>query len=134
MLDGILNMSLGSLFEKLHESMLSFVKNMDGIVKENSELPLGEIKELREHIKGRLERNEEIGDNQKLLKLLDLLSTDRAVLELVKEEAEEWAEMLEAIERSLPADTAKLTAKEREEVEKIGALASEIKGMIRKEG
>jgi hypothetical protein len=132
LMDGIKNVTLSNLFGSLHEAMLNFVKSLDSLIAENKDLTLEDIKTLREHIKERLQGSEEITDKQKLLKLLDLFSTDRAVVELMKEEAEEWLEMLEAIEDNIASHGGEETAQEKEELEKIHRLTSEIKAVLRK--
>lgn len=131
MLDGV-NLSIGSLFGKLHEAIVSFVANLNDLVEENREVPLSEIRELREHIKQRLNSNESIDDNQKLMKLLDLFSTDKAVIELVRDEAQDWLDMLEAIENSFPKDRSQLTQGQRDEIRKVEVLTSQVKALIRK--
>jgi hypothetical protein len=131
-LDGIKNLSLSNLFGNLHEAMLNFVKSLDSLIVENKAISLDDIKILRGYIKEKLADNERIDDKQKLLRMLDLFSTDRAVIELMKEEAEEWVEMLEAIEGNITNQDKELTDQEKEEVEKIHQLTSEIKAMIRK--
>jgi flagellar motility protein MotE (MotC chaperone) len=132
MIDGIKSLSLSGLFESLHQSMLNFAGSLGSLIEENKAVSLDDIRTLRAHIKDRLAGNEEITDKQKLLKLLDLFSTDRAVVELMKEEAQEWVEMLEGIENSITKQGVELTAQEKEEVEKIGRLTAEIKGLIRR--
>jgi DNA-directed RNA polymerase beta' subunit len=131
-LDGIKGLSLSNLFGSLHEAMLNFVKSLDSLIAENKAITLDDIKTLRGYIKEKLAGNEQIDDKQKLLRMLDLFSTDRAVIELMKEEAEEWVEMLEAIEGNISNQDKELTEQEKEEVEKIHQLTSEIKAMIRK--
>ena len=125
-------MTLSNLFGSLHESMLGFIKGLDDLISENKNVTFTDIKALREHIKGRLDDKEEITEKHKLLKLLDLFSTDKAVIELMKDEAEEWLGLLEAIETSIENQDRELTVKEKEEIEKIRRLTAEIKGMIRK--
>ena len=132
LIDGIKNATLSNLFGSLHEAMLSFVKSLDSLISENKDLTLDDIKMLREHIKERLKGDEEITDKQKLLKLLDLFSTDRAVVELMKDEAEEWLEMLEAIEGNIANQDGEMTAQEKEEIEKIHKLTVEIKAVLRR--
>ena len=132
MIDGIKNLSLGGLFESLHQSMLSFVGSLDSLIEENKEMSLEDIKTLRAYIKEKLAGDEEITDKQKLLRLLDLFSTDKAVVGLMKEEAEEWIEMLEGIENSISKQGRELTEDEKDEIDKIGRLTAEIKAMIRR--
>lgn len=132
MVDDIRNLSLSNLFGSLHESMLNFIKSLDSLIAENRAISLDGIRTLRAHIKERLDGNEEITDKQILLKLLDLFSTDKAVVGLMKEEAQEWLEMLEAIESNIANQSRELTEQEKEEVEKINKLSMEIKALIRR--
>jgi len=88
---------------------------------------------LRTHINYKLGKKEEVYDNQKLLKLLNLFSEDKAVLEIVREDAEEWLELLNAIEENITGGGRKLTQSERREVKQIGELTSQIKHLIRKD-
>ena len=131
-MDGVKSITLSNLFGSLHEAMLNFAKSLDSLISENKEITLDDIKTLRTHIKERLQGSEAITDKQKLLKLLDLFSTDRAVVELMKEEADEWLEMLEAIEDNISHQDGEMTPQEKEEVEKIHMLTSEIKAVLRK--
>jgi hypothetical protein len=132
MLDGIKNMTLSNLFGSLHQTMLSFIKGLDELIGENKEVTFSDIKEIRGHIKERLDEKEGITDKQKLLKLLDLFSTDKAVIELMKDEAEEWLSLLDAIEANIEDQEREPTDKERYEIDEIRKLTGEIRGLIRK--
>ena len=126
------NLSLDNLFGKLHGLMVNLVKDVDSVLEDNKEVGMGSVKELREHITAKLSKNEEIQDNDKLLKLLNLFSEDRAVLEIIREDAEEWVQLLNAIEENIKGSGATLTKKEQEEIHEINRLTSEIKTLIRK--
>lgn len=132
MLDDIRTLSLNNLISRLHDAVVEFVKNVGSIVQENKELAMSDIRDLREHISRKLANNEEVADNKKLLKLLDLFATDKAVLELIKEDAEEWVGMLEAIEERLESRGENITKGERREIDEINRLTSEIKRLARK--
>ena len=55
------------------------------------------------------------------------------MLEIIREDAEEWLELLEAIESNIVGDgSRKLTPREVKEVKQIGGLTKQIKGLIRK--
>ena len=128
------NLSLDDLFGKLHTLMVNLVKDVDSVLEDNKSMGMDSIRELRDHISDRLARNEEINDNRKLLKLLNLFSEDKAVLEIIREDSEEWVELLEAIEGSIKGGgSGTLTAKEKNEIKEIRRLTSEIKSIIRKD-
>ncbi len=128
----IKGLSLDSLFGRLHQLMVNLVSDMESVIQDNREVNMDEIKELRTHINYKLGKKEEVYDNQKLLKLLNLFSEDKAVLEIVREDAEEWVELLDAIEANMTGGGRKLTQSEKREVKQIGELTSQIKQLIRK--
>lgn len=125
------NLSLESLFERLHGLMVNLVKDVDSIIEDNSEISINTIRQLRDHINYKLGRKEEIHDNENILKVLNLFAEDRAVLEIIREDSEEWIELLDAIRDNLGSG-GNLTVRERKEVEDINRLATKIKGLIRK--
>lgn len=129
----IKNLSLDSLFAKLHSLMVNLVQDIDNVIEDNKEAGMQSIRDLREHISYKLSKNEEIQDNQKLLKLLNLLSEDKAVLEIIREDAEEWVELLNAIEDNIRGSGINLTKREQQEIKEIRKLTGEIKQLIRKE-
>ena len=108
--------SLGKLFSILTESMTKMVDGLRGLVSSNNRVEDREIRELREHIKERLDKGEEQVDNQKILKLLNLFSENKEVIEFIKEETEEWLELVEAIEKHVESGGNKLTKSEEEEI------------------
>lgn len=125
-------MTLDGLFSKLHGLMANLAKDIDSVLEDNRELGMDSVRQLRDHIKSRLSRNEEIEDNKKLLKLLNLFSEDKAVLEIIKEDSKEWVELLEAIEKSISERGPNLTKSEQNEIKEINRITSEIKSLIRK--
>lgn len=134
MVKDIKDLSLDSLFARLHQLMSNLVSDIDGVLEDNKEMGMNDIRALREHINYRLGKREEVSDNQKILRLLNLFSEDKAVIEIIREDAEEWLELLEAIESNIVGDGSKrLTARERTEVKEINRLTGQIKQLIRKE-
>ncbi len=129
----IKDLSLDSLFSRLHQLMVNLVSDIDSVIQDNKELSMDEIRNLRTHINYKLGKKEEMHDNQELLKVLNLFSEDRAVLEIIREDAEEWLELLNAIESNITGDgSKKLTPSQRKEVKQIGELTQQIKSLIRK--
>jgi len=131
------NLTLDGLLGKLHSALANFASDVEDMIEENKAISIDDIRNLRHTIQQRLDRNEEITDNQKLLTMLDLFTTDKAVLEIIREDAEEWIALLEDIENNIKGGAAAagddLTPEEEDEIEKISKLTSEIKTMIRKE-
>ena len=132
MANDIKSMSLDGLFNRLHSLMVNLVKDIDSVIEDNRDVGMESVRELRDHISYKLSRNEEIQDNQKILKLLNLFSEDKAVIEIIREDAEEWVELLDAIEGNIRGSGVSLTKREQDEIKEIERLTSEIKGMIRK--
>lgn len=133
MVKEIRELSLDGLFDKLHKLMSSLVGDVESVIEDNKEVGMSDIRDLREHISERLSKKEEIQDNEKILKLLNLFSEDKAVLEIIREDAQEWVELLEAIEQNIRSSGVDLTPRERNEIKEINRLTTEIKGLIRKD-
>jgi hypothetical protein len=133
MVKDIKGMSLDSLFTKLHQLMSNLVKDIEGVLGDNEEMSMGDIKALRDHINHKLAIKEEVSDNQKILLLLNLFSEDKAVIEIIREDAEEWLELLNAIESSITGGNGgrRLSPREEREVKEIKRLTGEIKSLIR---
>ncbi len=123
--------SLSRLFSILTESMARMVDGLKGLVNRNESVDDRTIVELREHIKNRLSVGEERADNQNILKLLDLFSDNKEVIEFIKEEAEEWLELVEAIEKHIESGDRALSEKEQEEVMELKELMDKIKHTLR---
>ena len=132
MMDGLKGATINALLTKLHDAILTFADNVDVIIEENRAIAIDDIRELRDHIMKRLEKQEEVADNRKILKLLDLFSKDKAVLEIIREDAEEWVKLLEGIEGNIRSRGDQITEEEKEEIKEIGKLTAEIKALIRK--
>ncbi len=123
-------LSVSDLISRLHDAISSFVKNIESAVEMNSKTDMDEIVNLRDHITEKLQKGEDITDNTKIIQLLDLLSRDRMILEVVKEDASEWLDILEAIEGQMSGKTP-LTKREQLELKKIDKMTGELKALIR---
>jgi regulator of replication initiation timing len=129
-----LGMTLDSLIGKLHSMLTTFAGDIEDMIEENEEVTVDDIRELRQKIQERLDKNEEITDNQKLLTMLDLFATDKAVLEIIREDADEWIALLESIEDNIKGSSGgEITPEEEKEIKEIGKLTTEIKTLIRKD-
>jgi ElaB/YqjD/DUF883 family membrane-anchored ribosome-binding protein len=122
--------SLGGLLSQLHKSILDLTKNLDQLIDSDSRHSKAEIQELREHIRARLVRKEDELDNKKLLELLDLFATNDAAMRIIREDADEWLEFIEALEYRLKQGEA-ATSEMKTEVREISRLTSEIKDTLR---
>ena len=125
--------SLSRLFSILTDSMTRMVEGLKGLVKRNEIVDDNTVRELREHIKNRLAIGEEKVDNQNILKLLDLFSENKEVIEFIKEEAEEWLDLVEAIEKHIESGDKVLSEKEQEEVKELKELTDKIKHTLRED-
>jgi hypothetical protein len=125
--------SLSRLFSILTDSMTRMVEGLKGLVKRNEIVDDNTVRELREHIKNRLAVGEEKVDNQNILKLLDLFSENKEVIEFIKEEAEEWLDLVEAIEKHIESGDKVLSEKEQEEVRELKELTDKIKHTLRED-
>ena len=123
--------TLDSLFGKLHGLMVNLVKDVDSVLEDNKEVSMDGIRTLRDHINYKLGKKEEIQDNERLLKVLNLFSEDKAVIEIIREDSEEWVKLLDAIEDGLEKGGA-MTSREQNEIKQIRRLTGEIKQLIRK--
>ncbi len=133
--DSLMSVTLDGLLGKLHSALQTFAEDVQDIIEENEALTVEDIRYLRKKIQERLDKNEEITDNQKLLAMLDLFATDKAVLEIIREDADDWIALLEDIEDNIKggAEGRELAPEEKKEIEDIGKLTTEIKTLIRKE-
>ena len=125
--------SLGRLFSILTDSMTRMVEGLKGLMNKNETVDDNTVREIREHIKNRLAAGEERVDNQNILKLLDLFSENKEVIEFIKEEAEEWLELVEAIEKHIESGDKELSEKEQEEVMELKELMDKIKHTLRED-
>ncbi len=123
--------SLNDLIGNFADMIKSFLTGMENVIDINRRPNNNEIAQLRSHIIERMNRGEEITDNKLILQLLDLLSKDQMVLQIVKEDVEEWVDMLEAIDDQI-SNQKPNTKEEKEEIQKISILTAEIKALVRK--
>ncbi len=121
---------LEKLLGRLHDLMRSLVSDVDSIIADNNEVSIDDVRKLRDHIKGRMGVGEELRENGMLLKLLNLFSEDKAVLEIIREDSNEWSELLENIENSIKGNGS--SAREKREIKEIRRLTSEIRDLVRK--
>ncbi len=128
------SLSISDLFSKLHRMISDFIETIDETIRDNRQIGLDDIKSLRAHITSRLQKNEDIEENKKLLKVLDLFATNKAVMELIRADADDWLDFLEAIKKRLEqkGDESDLTREELQDIEKAKKLTQEIRAMIRK--
>ncbi|MDE1873602.1 MAG: hypothetical protein KGI04_00575 [Candidatus Micrarchaeota archaeon] len=132
MFEAFAKLSLGTLLEKLHGSLKTFANQVEGVVEQNKSMSLEEIGELREHVQRRLSSNEEVEDNKKILNLLELFSTDKAVLEVIRKNSGEWLRLLDAIEGNLVAKGGSLTEEEKAEILDIRELTEEVRASLKR--
>jgi hypothetical protein len=124
------NLSINELLGRLHSAILSFTESVDKVIEGNKRVSASDISMLRKHVKDRLARGESPAENAKILDLLELFTTNKVVLELVREDAEEWLEFLDEIERYIKSKGG-TPPEVREEVQKIRKLTSEIRTLVR---
>jgi hypothetical protein len=125
-------MSVNELISRLHDAIESFLAGIENVIDVNSKTgSKDEISTIKEHLAQKLQRGEEVTDNKKLISLLNLLSKDQAILSIIKEDAEEWAEMLNAISDQI-SSRKPIADEEKRDIKKITAMASEITALIRK--
>ncbi|MDE1871423.1 MAG: hypothetical protein KGI06_04265 [Candidatus Micrarchaeota archaeon] len=127
------DLPLDALFSKLHGLMVNLVNDIDSVIEDNKEIGMDAIKELRDEISGRPEGSDGAKDSDRLLKILNLFSEDKAVIEIIREDAEEWLELLDAIENSIKSQGATLTPDDLQEINAIKQLKTEVKHLVRTE-
>ena len=125
-------MTVNEIIKKLYNSVKSFVKGMESVVGINDKYNKDEIDELKTHLTEKLNRGEEVTDNSKLIDLLEILSKDQTVMHIIKDDAEEWLEMLEAIESSINSKK-ELSPEEKKEIKQINKMTMSIKDFLRKD-
>ena len=125
-------MSVNEIISRLHDAIESFLAGIEDIIELNSKSAgKEEISTLKAHLTEKLKRGEEVTDNKKLIDLLNLLSKDQTVLAIIQEDAEEWAELLDASQDQISSKKP-ITDEERRDIQKITKMASEITSLIRK--
>jgi ElaB/YqjD/DUF883 family membrane-anchored ribosome-binding protein len=131
MAKGLLSsLTLGDLLGRLHSSISSLIQNLDKVMEIDKAVGSSEISTLRDHITKRMSTGEEELDNKKLLVVLNLLAVNENAVEVMKQEAEEWLEFIDTIERKL-GDKNALTADEKKEMAQIRDAISDIRGALR---
>ena len=86
---------------------------------------------MRERIKEKLKKKEDLEDRTKVINLLNLLISNEKVLELIKDDAEEWIALLDAIEDNVSSKAVN-TEQEKKEIEEIKALTKDLTEVIKK--
>lgn len=132
-LDDIASLSVNKLLEMLHNALVDFAGTISSAIEANKAVALEDITQLREHLRQRLATGEEKAENQKLIRALNLLYTDQRVLEIIKEDADGWLELLDAIERHIE-QRSPMTKEDKQEIQLIKKLSNSIRDLIRKEG
>lgn len=130
--DSVKGMSLGELVSRLHSTIKQFIGDLDIMVAKNSEVSNDEIHELRARITERLREGKDTVENERLLKLLNLLLTDKTVIELMREDTDEWMDFLEAISKHIDSGAYKATENEKRELSEMKELTMQITALIRK--
>lgn len=130
----IKGMSLGQLLNRLHEAIVDFIETLDNTIESNRKVNTNEIRELRGHILERLQKNEDVSDNKKLIEVLDLFSTESVIMELIREDSEEWLDFIETIEERMRerGESSELAHEELADIERIKELTAQIKAIMRK--
>lgn len=132
-IEGLRKLQLGELFARLRDSIIAAAKNMEKLTERNREVSLVDIVELRNHIKERLQRNEEIAENTKLLRLIELFKEDKNALELLKIDLDEWLDFLDAIKYNLDSEGKSLDKAEVKELQKIKTEIASLQTVLRKQ-
>ncbi|MCL4379652.1 MAG: hypothetical protein M1160_03495 [Candidatus Marsarchaeota archaeon] len=134
MASDVVSLSLGDLIRRLHNAIMDFVGAIDETIRQDRSVSVQEIRTLRDHIRQRIQANESPEDNKQLLKILDLFSSNSAVIELIREDAEDWLKFLDDIEKSMERrdQSGSLSDYERKELMDIKRLTGEIKAILRK--
>ncbi len=124
--------TLSDLFEKLHNALTSFAADIEELVETDKRVASEqEIVDLRERIKEKLKKKEDLEDRTKVINLLNLLISNEKVLELIKDDAEEWIALLDAIEANVSSKAVN-TEQEKKEIEEIKALTKDLTEVIKK--
>jgi hypothetical protein len=132
-IEGLKKLSLGELFARLHDSIIAVARNIGKLTERNREISLVDIVELRNHIKERLKRNEELAENEKLLNLIELFKEDKNAIELIKIDLDEWMDFLEAIKYNIEQSGQTLNKKETQELQQIKREITALQGVLRKQ-
>jgi hypothetical protein len=125
---------LGELFQKLKAGLEDLVKESKNMSEANRSVAMSDVGAIRNHIMKKINRREDVKENQEILKVLELFSDDRIFIDVIREESEEWLKFLDSIEKSVKGlDSADATPQEKKEVNDIIKRIESVRGMIRNE-
>ena len=130
-LNTLKKLSLNELITSLHDLISSFSRGLGKIIQRNGELQNKDLDELREHIRARLDAGEEKADNEKLLKLIDMLKDDKNAFDLMSKDVSEWLEFLDAIEEHVGEGVMGLGVGEQKKLQELKEGLFELKEMLR---
>ncbi len=125
------SLSLGELLSKLHSAVRQFVSDLDAVIERNMRVSTDDIRSLRASITERLRAGKDEVENRKLLEVLDLLSMDKTVIGLMKDDAEEWLEFIDAVESHIASGEYRASGEEKEELARMRELTARISGLLR---
>ena len=125
------SLSLGELLSKLHSAVRQFVSDLDAVIERNMRVSTDDIRSLRAGVTERLRAGKDEVENRKLLEVLDLLSMDKTVIGLMKDDAEEWLEFIDAVESHIASGEYKASGEEKEELARMRELTARISGLLR---
>lgn len=131
-MDDKVTSSIGSLFTRLHRGLIALAAEASRLTGMNSSVNAREVRGAREEIIKRLSEGEGIEESRTMLKILDLFSKDSAFIEIVKDDADEWLEFLDAIEKNLGIIMEDLEGGDRKVAERTLEAIEKAKQMIRK--
>ncbi len=125
------SLSLGELLSKLHSAVRQFVSDLDAVIERNMRVSTDDIRSLRAGVTERLRAGKDEVENKKLLEVLDLLSMDKTVIGLMKDDAEEWLEFIDAVESHIASGEYRASGEEKEELARMRELTARISGLLR---
>ena len=125
------SLSLGELLSKLHSAVRQFVSDLDAVIERNMRVSTDDIRSLRASITERLRAGKDEVENRKLLEVLDLLSMDKTVIGLMKDDVEEWLEFIDAVESHIASGEYRASGEEKEELARMRELTARISGLLR---
>jgi hypothetical protein len=132
MFDNIRNLSLKDLFQKLHDEITDFIENAERIIEINESIKIDNIRQIRDHITERLNKNEDIEENKLILKILDVFITDKSFIRIMRKDADDWLEFLDALEGNLKKVGKDFTEKDKMELNNVIGIIDNAKKIIRR--
>jgi len=126
------DLSLSDLILKLHKAIAEVVETIDVLINHNKAINYEEITELRTLIKKRISSGEDIKNDEKILHLLELFSSNKSILELIGEDVDEWMNFIDLIEKNLNNKKLNLSIEEQLSLEKIKKTNFELKKIFRR--